>query len=266
MSLFSFDPLAQLSVFALRVKDRDGMIDFYCKMLGFKLKTQENELAILSAADANNERIWLEESPRAKEHFGEVKRLNHYHIEVPTLAELAAIYSRLVHANYPIIDADFTSENCIFTIIDPEENRLVLSTTEAIKMDEASLLTGANPELPLSSGARISGLGLHALDVNEECQFLTEILGFTFDEQKSATQQLADGTFSLAVVASDTENVKVPSHQILGLDFLKFILTDEQFESLLAHLINQQQEYYLDSKKRILTIYDPVGVEWWFLR
>lgn len=266
MSLFSFDPSAQLSVVALRVKDRDRMIDFYCKMLGFKLKTEENELAILAAADVNNERIWLEESPRAKEHFGEVKRLNHYHIEVPSLAELAAVYSRLVHAKYPIIAADFTSENCSFTIIDPEENRLVLSTTEAIKMDEASLLTGANPALPLSSGARISGLGLHALDVNEECRFLTETLGFDFNAQQVASQALVDGPFRLSVVASDTENVKVPSHQILGLDFLKFTLTDEQFERLIEHLVSQQQEYYLDSKKRILTIYDPVGVEWWFLR
>ena len=49
MSVFSFDPSSRLSIVALRVKNRDQMINFYCEMLGFKLKTEENELAILVA-------------------------------------------------------------------------------------------------------------------------------------------------------------------------------------------------------------------------
>lgn len=60
--------------------------------------------------------------------------------------------------------------------------------------------------------------------------------------------------------------MKIPSHQILGLDFLKFQLQDEQFEQLLKHVQESQMKHYLDSKQKILTVYDPVGVEWWFLR
>lgn len=266
MSVFSFDPSSQLSIVALRVKNRDQMINFYCEMLGFKLKTEENELAILVAEDGSHERIWLEESPRATEHFGEVKRLNYYKVEVPTLSEFAAVYSRLVHAKYPVIQAEFTPDLCQFTIVDPEGNQLAIRTPETVSIDETSLLTSADPNKKLSSKARIAALGLHAQDVQEECQFLADLLGFEFDENNIAFQTLADGEFDISIIKHDTENVKIPSHQILGLDFLKFQLQDEQFEQLLKHVQESQMKHYLDSKQKILTVYDPVGVEWWFLR
>ena len=45
---------------AIRVKDRDAMIAFYRDIIGFTLKREENELAIMGNQKAEDESLWLE--------------------------------------------------------------------------------------------------------------------------------------------------------------------------------------------------------------
>ena len=49
------------------------MIDFYKNVVGFDLKREENELAILGTEEAGSEMLLLEESPRANDHMGRSK-------------------------------------------------------------------------------------------------------------------------------------------------------------------------------------------------
>lgn len=49
------------------------MIDFYKNTIGFDLKREENELAILGTQEQNSEMLLLEESPRAHDYIGEIK-------------------------------------------------------------------------------------------------------------------------------------------------------------------------------------------------
>ena len=54
------------------------------------MKREENELAILGFKGAEGEVIWLEESPRANDHFGKSK-MQRIRLTVASLEELAAI-------------------------------------------------------------------------------------------------------------------------------------------------------------------------------
>ena len=52
---------------------------------------------------------------------------------------------------------------------------------------------------------------------------------------------------------------------VLGLDFLKLTMEEADLLALEQHLIEKEQDFYIDKKKQILTIFDPMGIEWWFI-
>ena len=82
MKDFKLGSATYLKSVAIRVKDRDKMIDFYKNTIGFDLKREENELAILGTEERDSENaIASEESPRADDHFGEIKKLNRFLID-----------------------------------------------------------------------------------------------------------------------------------------------------------------------------------------
>ncbi|EOL81819.1 hypothetical protein UMW_02207 [Enterococcus faecalis EnGen0295] len=52
----------------------------------------------------------------------------------------------------------------------------------------------------------------------------------------------------------------------LGLDFFTIKLSDQ--EHILAmeqQLTAKNQEFFIDQKKAIVTVFDPIGLEWWFV-
>ena len=81
MTDFVLGKSTKLRTIAIRVKDRDKAIAFYRDVLGFDLKREENELAILGFKGAEGEVIWLEESPRANDHFGEIKKMQRIRLD-----------------------------------------------------------------------------------------------------------------------------------------------------------------------------------------
>ncbi|MFD2388108.1 CppA C-terminal domain-containing protein [Enterococcus rivorum] len=36
--------------------------------------------------------------------------------------------------------------------------------------------------------------------------------------------------------------------------------------NLKKHLENKKMDFFIDKKMKILTIFDPSGIEWWFIR
>lgn len=60
MSGFNLGTTTALATVAIRVKDRDKMIDFYRDLIGFVLKGEENALAIMGTVEDKSENLWLE--------------------------------------------------------------------------------------------------------------------------------------------------------------------------------------------------------------
>lgn len=255
---------ALLETLTIRVKNRNNMIQFYQGILGFKLKQEENALAIMGTVDSHLEQLWLEESPRAREHFGEVKKLVNYTIEISHVAELASIYQRLVQANHDILSIDFTPGTIDICLMDPEQNQLILTTPQTTTKIETVEALGEQGKLEtvLSANTRVKALTLNVPNKEEARIFFTDVLGLT----ASHLQTTHEKALSLALEESDEENILTPTHEILGIDFLKFTISEADLLALEAHLVAQNIEFFIDKKKSILTIYDPVGVEWWFTK
>ena len=124
MKDFKLGATTYLKSVAIRVKDRDKMIAFYKDTVGFDLKREENELAIFGTQDSDSEMLLLEESPRANNHTGEIKKLSRFSLVIPSVEEMADMLCRIRKTNYPIKDALEDQARMGILLVDPESNEL----------------------------------------------------------------------------------------------------------------------------------------------
>lgn len=257
MSSFTLGKTAKLETITIRVKNRDEMIAFYREIIGFTLKQEENALAIMGIRESVLEHLWLEESPRAHSHFGEIKKLASYTIQVASLAELASIYCRVLKNKISVIDLIFTNEMIQLTLLDPEENQLVVYVAQpkgqAIQTPKA-LLEQGDETTTLAPTTQLVGVHLNAPNKKEAMTFFQDVLG------------IGSEVPLLTVTDTDGKQFLTAEDEVLGLDFLKFGIEEADLLALEQHLTLKAQDFYIDKKKSILTVFDPMGVEWWFMR
>lgn len=273
METFKHDQAVQLQTVAIRIKNREKMLWFYRDLLGFSLKREENELAILGTAEENSELIWLEETPYAETHFGEIKKLQRLCLVIPTEAEMGDLMKRLVQADYPIKDALYDEGAMGILVEDPEENQLELyfgtdplhqlHRPEALDVDQ--LLDKATGEFPqLSDEVAFDKVHLNTSDLAEEYQFLQEVLGLEVRDESQGILVLNAGCFHVGLAEGKGGTLELSADRVLGLDFLKFSVSQAGLNGLVGHLRELKRDFYVDKKQSILTIYDPAGIEWWF--
>ena len=256
MSSFTLGKTATLETITIRVKDRDKMIAFYRDMIGFGLKQEENALAIMGVKGSPKEQVWLEESPRAYPHFGEIKKLANYTITVKSLKELASIYCRLEKNEYPTKAVTFNEEEIQLHLIDPEENEVIIHAEQEAEVvtSTATLVEKGEKSTLLTEETKVTGVHLNVPNLVETTTFFQDVLGLNSE------------VLNLSWTDTQGEQYLTPEDEILGLDFLKFKIEEADLLALEQQLINQEQEFYMDKKKSILTVFDPLGVEWWFMR
>lgn len=266
MSNFVLANTVELATVAIRVKDRDKMIAFYRDLIGFDLKREENALAIMGTLNSKEGILWLEESPRADDHFGKVKKLRSMTLIVPSIAELSDVYTRLQKAEYPIAEVAFSENRASFTLIDPEENQLELTahSNEKVQNIEELVTAGTGECVHLSEGTQVKKVHLNVRDSAKEAAFLANQLGVSPIEKDS--YQVVEQNFFIDMTETESDAIDIASHEIIGLEFLKFLIDADGLAALEQHLQEIGQEYFVDKKKNILTVYDSVGVEWWFVR
>lgn len=263
MSVLTLADTAEKVTLALRVKDRDKMIDFYQGLIGFHLKQEENTLAILGVKEDSTQHLWLEESPRAEERFGEEKKLQKATLTVSSVEEISDLYQRLKQASYPIVQVSYDG-GVRLAVDDPEENRLeVLATKEENKVEneEQLLALASGNYTELTKDVSFQQVYLNVAAPQKEENFLQDYLGFYLGENEKISSE-----FVISLHSSDSHAADMDSSDVLGLEIIRFVVTSDTFNSLEAHLTNKEQEFYIDKKKTLLTVYDPAGVEWWFVR
>ena len=248
MTDFVLGKSTKLRTIAIRVKDRDKAIAFYRDVLGFDLKREENELAILGFKGAEGEVIWLEESPRANDHFGEIKKMQRIRLTVASLEELAAICKKAKEQSATFEESFYEGTQ----------------ETDLPKTLEALIEAAPSEVVLLSSKARFNQIHLNVSDVAKERDFLEELLGLTTKEADGFLH-LNEDDFQVGLIEGQGGTIDLPTHEVLGLDFLKIAIDKEDLLTLEAHLTDSKQEFFIDKKKNLLTTYDTIGIEWWFV-
>ncbi|OTN75360.1 hypothetical protein A5886_000430 [Enterococcus sp. 8G7_MSG3316] len=270
MTDFLLGSSTRLLTVAIRVKDRDQAIVFYRDVLGFELKREENELAIFGYKGDAKEILWLEESPRATDHTGEIKKMQRIVLEVATLAEAATIAENVQQRALKFEDMRFEDNQLGFTLADPEGNlievRYTAQDSETIPSNEADLINAA-PKKPaaLSAAVRFGKLYLHVSDLAKAQAFLENVLGLKTQEAEKQAFLLNDGDFQVGLTQAEGGTIDLPTHEVLGLDFLKISISQDDLDTLETHLTAENQEFFIDKKRKLLTTYDTIGIEWWFI-
>lgn len=261
-----------MQTIALKVKNREKMIEFYKKIVGFTLKNEENNLSIFSAHPCTSRLLILEEM-EGKDELKKEQVLTYFSILLPTEAEFLSLAQRLLQASYPIERIYQKKKQQVLQFFDPEGNKVEVVWTKAqgffednhtLSLEELSkksedVYTG------LSREVRIHRAVLKVKNVQQSMEFYHSVLGMTAAEDEENTVYMNDGKFHLLLEEAE-EFVPIKEHY-LGIDFFENLL--ENHDSILQlkqHLEAAEKEFYIDSKQSILTIYDPSGIEWWFLR
>jgi catechol 2,3-dioxygenase len=271
MTTFHLNNELTLKTIAIRIKNREKMIQFYRNVLGFHLTREENELVILGTR-ANKEMLWLEESPLATDFFGEIKKLCQLVLQVSTQNGFAHLVKRLLAADYPIKSSFETATCHSLIVVDPEGNELeIFFGTPGLpteKKNQLNFAEWAEKALPdpaddvfvdeLPAGTRFVTLQLNVLQEGHEGE-LFKGLGLTHPDGEPTDFQVILGE-------ARGGTIEMPTDKVLGLDVLQFELVEEAFENLVQQLNAQKVEFFADDNHKIVTLFDTVGVEWWFLR
>ncbi len=267
MSVLTLADAAKQATIAIRVKDRDKMIAFYKDTIGFALKREENTLAIMGVKENDRQYLWLEESPRAAEHFGEVKKLKQYTIAVSNVEELSDIYYRLKQASYPVVQTSYDDKAYIL-VDDPEGNRLEITADmneKQVENDEQLLALSTKKAPKLSQVTLLQQIQLNVTAPEKEIDFLQNNLGFYLGNNNSATRSAKNSDLEIVLEKTDSQLVDVESAEVLGLEIIRFVVTSDVLEGIQKHLVKIGKSFYIDKKKTILTVYDPARIEWWFV-
>ena len=274
MKDFELGSATYLKSVAIRVKDRDKMIDFYKNTIGFDLKREENELAILGTEERDSEMLLLEESPRANDHFGEIKKLNRFSLIIPSVEEMADILCRIRKTNHTIEKALEDQGRMGILVKDPEGNELEIyhedgtieKSTDPENLDQESLLRKSEEKYKkLSADSYFEKIHLNVIDSTKERKFLENLLGLKVHDEKNKLYVLNEGDFHVGLTEAKSRAIELPTHEVIGLDFLKFVISQDSMEELIHHLNEHGIDFFLDKKHTVLTIYDAVGIEWWFV-
>ncbi|GEK37271.1 extradiol dioxygenase [Enterococcus thailandicus] len=273
MKDFKLGATTYLKSVAIRVKDRDKMIAFYKDTVGFDLKREENELAIFGTQDSDSEMLLLEESPRANNHTGEIKKLSRFSLVIPSVEEMADMLCRIRKTNYPIKDALEDQARMGILLVDPESNELEIyyeeknaEKAEPEVMDQEALLRKSEEKFTkLTSGAYFEKIHLNVSDLAKERQFLSHVLGLKVHNEENGLHVLNEGDFHVGLNQAVGGTIDLPTDEVLGLDFLKFVVTPENMETLIEHLQAENLDFFVDKKKSVITVYDAIGIEWWFV-
>lgn len=271
MGTFNLDQ-SSLKTIAIRVKDREAMIHFYRDIIGFHLIREENELAILGYKEPETEFLWLEESPRAEEHIGEIKKMQRFSLVVPNEEELANVWYRAQKFKYPLADALVAEDDKGLLFADPEGNEIEVffgaskerSEVEPRSFDLDELLKKATKKEKLH-GAYFDKLHLNVSDPAKQIDFINNTLGIATHEEKNGLLELNRGNFVVGLSQATGGTIELPTDKVLGLDFLMFKVSQPTLEKLAEHLSAIQYEHFIDKKRSIITVYDAIGIEWWFV-
>ena len=170
-------------------------------------------------------------------------------LTVASLEELAAICKKAKEQSATFEESIFEGSQIAVVLADPEENRIEVfyegtQETDLPKTLEALIEAAPSEVVLLSSKARFNQIHLNVSDVAKERDFLEELLG---------------------LIEGQGGTIDLPTHEVLGLDFLKIAIDKEDLLTLEAHLTDSKQEFFIDKKKNLLTTYDTIGIEWWFV-
>lgn len=203
----------------------------------------------------------------------EEKQMAYFSIKVPTEKEFLQIAQRVLEQDYPIDESFQIGTRQSMFITDLEGNQFEIfhdeatanSTSEKQPIVLKDLISeDLEPHQELAAGSYLAHVQLKTNNQKEIKAYYEEVLGLKRNEKDQFV--LEDGKATIGFQKPETSEVDQLPDPHLGLDFFTIKLSDQ--EHILAmeqQLTAKNQEFFIDQKKAIVTVFDPIGLEWWFV-
>jgi len=196
-------PLAHIGAVALTVKDLERSLEFYQRLMGFRLYRRKENVAHLGAGGPDL--LVLRANPTARRYHG-TSGLYHFAVLLPNRRELARVTARLFKVRYPNYPTDHIMTKTTY-LDDPEGNGIELycespedgefavdgnrfyarradgtwsDGREPLDLEAlfAHLRPGDDLHAPLPPEARIGHIHLHVGNLGQAMRFYHDVLGF----------------------------------------------------------------------------------------
>jgi catechol 2,3-dioxygenase len=256
---FQLTENASLKTIAFRIKDNYKMVDFYRNIVGLTLKSEENGLSIFGSSKNKNQVLILEEG-ETFDHSAV-----HFSVRLSSEQEWLGIVRRFSEHNYPIKKKVVEQDKQKIIIVDPELNEVEFyykkeqeEAPEAPELTKLQEIEGLEEERETGNVAQIS---LNTTNVASSKEFYEQVLGLTSID--ATTLKLGNQN----VVFQLLEKQQLGPRTDLGWNFFVVDLDGkEEIEKLMYHLEQKKQDFFIDNKRSILTVFDINGIEWWFTK
>ncbi|MBP2097919.1 VOC family protein [Enterococcus rivorum] len=275
MEVFQMSKEVTLETIALRMKKAESMIKFYKNILGFILKNEENNLSIFGTKEIGSQLLILEDVSYKVVEVAEEKKLARFTLLIPTEDEFISVLKRLEAFHYPINKASENKYEQSLLLEDPDGNEIeILHKSSFVLCDEERVLdqqkllkkSTINHKI-LSPEVKFSKLYLNVESVSEMSLFYQKILGMSVEGEDQRQLSIDNANLSVYLQESKFNQSVETAEDRLGVDFFISYLEDkEAMINLKKHLENKKMDFFIDKKMKILTIFDPSGIEWWFIR
>ncbi|AQP53785.1 hypothetical protein CBF34_08315 [Vagococcus penaei] len=265
----------------LTVKDLVQMTQFYQKIIGMEVITQNSEAVVLGAKNNSQGLIVLQQA--TSDHLGrQTHGLFHLALLLPTREALGTMLQHLIDTTYPLTGASDHGYSEAIYLNDPEGNGIeiywdkptsewdiqpdgqIIGVTE--QMDIAGVLKIAQSHFNgLPSTSYLGHVHLAVADLKETAHFYHDVLNLdiTLNLGGQALFFATEG-YHHHIAANTwlgTDTAEFPLSGALGLAYYTLLVTQqERLSEMRQRLDEQNYPYKWDEMTSTLTVTDPTGI------
>ena len=261
----------------LTIPDLERSVNFYTKVIGLQLRSQNNRTATFGTEKVTL--IKLSENPDAQRISG-TTGLYHFAILVPGRLNLAQALERIIRNRVPVQGfADHGVSEAIY-LSDPDGNGIEIThdrprdqwpfldgklqmVTDPLDLDDLlSELRGHNSDpIKMPSETTIGHVHLHVRDIPESVHFYREILGFNLKQNYGPSAAfLAAGDYHHHVGVNTWAGagvVPTPEESIGLRSFTVGLPTESDLKALKIHIL--KTDIQIEELNQGFSVYDPSG-------
>lgn len=257
MSNFHKSPNTYPTHVALKIMDLNKSLEFYQKIMGFKI-LEKNEKGAILTADSLKPLITLEEPENIKKKELRRTGLYHYALLLPSRKDLGKFLKHIMDTKYPILGASYhgISEAIYLQDVDDigievyadtpvstwrwENNSLEMTTKI---LDIKSILAEAGDETweGIPEKSLIGHIHLHVKDLDEAEKFYVDALGFDIvTKVPNQATFISTGGYHhhIAFNIWNGKNIPPPSENSVGMKYFTLKLPDEKSRQDIINRLN----------------------------
>ncbi|WP_413376437.1 VOC family protein [Alkalihalobacillus sp. 1P02AB] len=278
---YTLHPAIKLGEFQIKVSKLERSIEFYEKVIGFKLLKQEANKAYLTV-DEKNPLLILHEIDDAKVlPPNRTAGLYHFALLLPSREELGLLVKNILSYKIPLGSGDHLVSEA-FYLSDPDQNGIevyvdrpkenwkknedghYIMTTKPVDAQSMLDLVLHDQLQSLPSTTKLGHVHFHAHSVRESVQFYRKIIGFdvTLDMSRMGAVFMSAGGYHHHIAVNRWAGERAPLRPAaaVGLDYYTIVLpTKEEMNQFEQHLQSQNINYHV--KQGELSLIDPNGIQ-----